>query len=32
MSEVIAFLLWCCIDFVLIFTGKIVVVIASFGQ
>lgn len=32
MSEVIALLLWCCIDFVLIFTGKIVIAIASFGQ
>ena len=32
MVEVIAWLLWVCIDFVLIFTGKIVVTAASFGQ
>ena len=32
MVEVIAWLLWICIDFVLVFTGKIVVTAASFGQ
>ena len=32
MVEVIAWLLWVCIDFVLVFTGKIVVTAASLGQ
>ena len=32
MVEVIAWLLWSCIDLVLVLTGKIVVTAASFGQ
>ena len=32
MVEVIALLLWSCIDLVLVLTGKIVVTAASFGQ
>ena len=32
MAEVIAWLLWSSIDLVLVFTGKIVVTAASFGQ
>ena len=32
MVEVIFWLLWSCIDLVLVFTGKIVVTAASFGQ